>query len=59
MEDNTPLEKQVEELAQFLMDEFGGPKESEGAIEMAIRLLNEYKYRDGVIGEDPSGKKIG
>lgn len=36
-----PLEEQVAILADFLMDEFGGPNRSEGAIEMAMRLFRE------------------
>lgn len=52
------LEKQIDELAKFIMKEFGTLMIGEGAIEMAIRLLNEYKYRDGVVGKDPSGKEI-
>ena len=52
------LEEQVDILAKFLMDEFNGPIKSEGAVEMAIRLLNEYKYRDGVVGKTPDGKII-
>lgn len=55
--DNMKLEKQIEILANFLLEEFESEiKGDEGAIEMAIRLLNEYKYRDGVIGKNPDGK---
>lgn len=39
--DNMPLEEQVDRLATLLLDRFGGPTRSEGAIEMACRLLNE------------------
>ena len=60
--DNMPIKEQIDILAKFLMDEFGtemGNKgQGEGAIEMSIRLLNEYKYRDGVIGKTPDGKII-
>ena len=48
--DNMPPEEQVKILADFLMQEFGDEIKDEGAIEMAIRLLKEAKYRDGVIG---------
>lgn len=41
--DNMPLDQQVEQLANLLLDEFGGPTRSEGAIEMACRLLVEQK----------------
>lgn len=52
-------EKEIEFLAGFLMDEFAEEMTgNEGAIEMATRLLNEYKYRDGVIGKNPDGKKM-
>ena len=37
--DNLPIEKQIDLLATYLMKEFGGPIKSEGAIEMAVRLL--------------------
>ena len=58
--DNIKLEEQAQILAKFLLNEFGsemGNKgKGEGAIEMAIRLLNEYKYRDGVVGKMPHQK---
>ena len=47
--DNIPTQKQVDLLAQFLIENFGeeiGKGESpkgEGAIEMAVRLLNKSK----------------
>lgn len=46
--DNIPIRKRVDLLAKFLMenfgDEFGNKKGvGEGAIEMAVRLLLEYK----------------
>ena len=41
--DNLPIEKQIDLLATYLMKEFGGPIKSEGAIEMAVRLLEEYR----------------
>lgn len=41
--DNLPLENQVELLANYLMEEFDGPTRNEGAIEMAVRLLEEYR----------------
>ena len=56
--DNMKLEKQIDILAEFLMKEFGELIKDEGAIEMAIRLLNEYKYRDGVIGKTPDGQSL-
>ena len=41
------LEKQIDELAKFLLQEFdkemGNKGKGEGAIEMAMRLLNKYK----------------
>jgi|SaaInlStandDraft_4_1057021.scaffolds.fasta_scaffold414110_1 hypothetical protein len=43
MKENITLKEQVDILAKFLMDEFGGPQENEGAIEMAIRLLKAHK----------------
>ena len=41
--DNIGIEKQIDLLAQYLMENFGGPTKSEGAIEMAVRLLEEYR----------------
>ena len=47
--DNLPTQKQVEYLAQFLIENFGdeigknGKGNGEGAIEMAVRLLIELK----------------
>ena len=47
--DNIPIQKQVENLGQFLIENFdneiGGNKKAngEGAIEMAVRLLLELK----------------
>ena len=47
--DNIPTQKQVNLLAQFLIENFeneiGGNKKAngEGAIEMAVRLLDEYR----------------
>ncbi len=47
--DNIPTQKQVEDLGQYLMENFEaeiGNNEKgngEGAIEMAVRLLEEYK----------------
>ena len=47
--DNIPTQKQVEDLGQFLIENFeneiGGNKKAngEGAIEMAVRLLLKYK----------------
>ena len=49
--DNIPTQRQVEDLGQFLIenfgDEIGGNKEAngEGAIEMAVRLLLELKIQ--------------
>ena len=45
---NIPLEKQVDLLAQFLIENFeenigNGEGAGEGAIEMAVRLLTELK----------------
>ena len=46
---NIPTQKQVEFLAQFMIENFeneiGGDKEhnGEGAIQMAVRLLLEFK----------------
>ncbi len=38
------LEKQINELAQFIMDEIPGePSESEGAVECSIRVMREFK----------------
>jgi len=41
--DNMPLEEQIDLLAQYLMENFGDEIKNEGAIEMAIRLLEEYR----------------
>ena len=47
--DNIPIQKQVENLGQFLIENFdneiGGNKKAngEGAIEMAVRLLLELR----------------
>ena len=44
--DNIPTQKQVELLAQFMIENFEkeiGGKNGEGAIEMAVRLLIELK----------------
>ena len=54
----TNLTQQIDILAKYLLDEFDGPIKDESAIEMAMRLLNEYKFRDGVIGKWPDGKKF-
>lgn len=40
---NLELDLQVELLAKVLMEEFGGPTQSEGAIEMAIRVMREQQ----------------
>ncbi len=45
--DGMPLEAQVDLLAEFLIDYFGGPWRSMGAIEMAIRLLAGEERTDG------------
>jgi hypothetical protein len=37
------LAEQIAELAKVLMEEFGGPTRSEGAVDMAIRLLREQR----------------
>ena len=52
------LEKQIDILAKYLLSEFNGPIKDESAIEMAMRLLNEYKFRDGVVGTFPNGERI-
>ena len=45
--DNILVEEQIDLLASFLMEEFPGEMgkdgKSEGAIEIAVRLLEEYK----------------
>lgn len=42
--DNIPTQKQVELLAQFLIENFDNEiGNGEGAIEMAVRLLSELK----------------
>ncbi len=47
--DNIPTQKQIESLGQFLIENFEdkigekGKANGEGAIEMAVRLLIEYK----------------
>jgi len=47
--DNIPTQKQVESLAQFMIENFeyeignDGIGNGEGAIEMAVRLLLKYK----------------
>jgi len=41
--DNIPIKKQVDLLAQYLMKNFWEEMEGEGAIEMAVRLLEEYR----------------
>lgn len=41
--DNIPIEKQIDLLAQYLMENFGCEMIGEGAIEMAVRLLEEFK----------------
>jgi hypothetical protein len=52
MKDNQPLEEQIRILAEFLLtnfpDEPGKHGQSEGAIEVAIRLLRDYhpEYTD-------------
>jgi len=54
-ENNIPLEKQVDVLAKYLMEHFDSKfGNNESAIEMSIRLLNEYKYQDGVIPKLPN-----
>lgn len=52
------LEQQIDMLAKYLLGEFDGPIKDESAIEMAMRLLNEYKFRDGVVGKWPNGEEI-
>lgn len=42
-QDVSELSNQIGQLAQVLMDEFGGPTENESACEMAIRVLREQK----------------
>ena len=47
--DNIPTQKQIELLAQFMIENFdkeignNGAGNGEGAIEMTVRLLLEYK----------------
>ena len=47
--DNIPIQKQVDNLAQFMIENFedeigkNGMRNGEGAIEMAVRLLLELK----------------
>ena len=46
--DNIPTQKQVELLALYLLENFGdeiGGEHGEGAIEMAVRLLERYRNR--------------
>ena len=40
---NIPIEKQIALLAQYLIENFGYKMIGEGAIEMAVRLLEEFK----------------
>lgn len=42
-EHNELLSHQIADLAEVLMQEFGGPTRDEGAVEMAIRVLREQK----------------
>lgn len=42
-EPNLSLEDQINRLANFLIEEYGGPTRDEGAVEMAVRLLKEHK----------------
>lgn len=41
--DNIPLQKQVDLLVQYLMGNFEGARRNESAIELAVRLLQEYR----------------
>lgn len=43
LSDQEPLGQQVTRLATVLIEEFGGPTQSEGAIDMAIRLLRQCR----------------
>lgn len=45
------LQSQVDRLATVLMDEFGGPVASEGAVDTAIRFLRGYKLLTGKAGD--------
>lgn len=49
---------QVDALAKVLLEEFGGPTENEGAVEMAIRLLRkqqgELHYIDQTLAFRPA-----
>ena len=48
--DNRPLQEQVDNLSKFLLENFWdriGEEGSEGAIEMAIRLLRQARVRRG------------
>jgi hypothetical protein len=40
---SSSLAEQINQLAKVLLEEFGGPTQSEGAVEMAIRVLREQK----------------
>ena len=48
--DNIPIRKQIDLLATYLMrnfdDKIGNEGVGEGAIEMAVRLLEEYKIKE-------------
>ena len=39
MDDRQGCAAQIDKLAKVLIEEFGGPTENEGAVDMAIRLL--------------------
>jgi hypothetical protein len=52
--DNRPLQEQVDNLSKFLLENFWdriGEEGSEGAIEMAIRLLRQARVRHGRRGK--------
>lgn len=55
-EDDMPLERQTELLAEFLIDRFGGPWGPWGAIEFAVHLLDTHPlgrtHIDGPGGDD-------
>ncbi len=43
------LRVQLDKLATVLLDEFGGPTQSEGAVDMAIRVLREQKSQNNTL----------
>lgn len=43
MEDNTPIEEQIEILANFIQEEFPDEIKGGGAIETAIEIMKKYK----------------